>query len=226
MAKHNWPELRRRYLSGEWLTLEAMSETVGIRANYLRARAATEKWSERRATLEREGEAKAMERITTRLAREAEKRIPGWLDMADALKFKALQSLTSNTVLSGFEAIRAAQAAVNIEADIFMPNRRRPAAEGDAQGLSATQININMGAQGQPARLPAPAALVTLTDAQLESIYADKAAKFVGARVVDAKAGSKPKRRRGRKAKKAKGKAVVQKLRQVHIQNLPRKLAP
>lgn len=211
MAKHNWPELRRRYIEGAWLTFEAMAEQTGIRAGYLRQRAAKEKWTEKRAILEQEAELKSKERLTTRMAREAEKRIPMWLDMADALKLKALQALTGNAVFSGFEAIRAAQAAVNIEADIFMPGRRRAAAEGEqAPGaLNATQINIHMGAPGQPARLAAPAALVTLTDADLEKIYAGQAPKLVGPRVVDAKKPGKPKRRGGRKPKKAEGPKAV-----------------
>ena len=79
MAKHNWPALRRRFFQGEWITLEAMAQAEGIKAGYLRGRAAKEKWGEKRAIIEREAEAKANERLSTRLAREAERRLPGWL---------------------------------------------------------------------------------------------------------------------------------------------------
>lgn len=226
MAKHKWPELRRRFFTGEWLTLEAMAEKTVISISTIRKRAADEKWHDRRAVMEREDEAKSLARIKERFHREAEKRIPTWLDLSDALKMKALQTLLGSSMLSGFEAIRAAQAAVAIETDIFMPSKRAAAPEGEQGALTATQINIHMGAAGQPARLATPAALVTLTDADLEKIYAGEGAKLMGPRVVDAKARSKRKPGRRRKAAKAKSKAVVQKLRQVHIQNIPRKLAP
>lgn len=221
MAKHNWPQLKREFLSGRWITLEAMALETGIRPSFLRAKAAKDKWSEQRTVLEREIEAKSMARLTERLAREAEKRIPGWLDMADALKFKALQALTAETMrLTGQEAIRAMEAAVGIESRLLTP---KGAQDGDSEQrgprLAFTQINLTAG----PAQLPAPAAFTEATDAQLISLIGKAP---LGARVVEAKNPSKPGRRRGRAAKAPKRSKAVSKLRPIHVQKIRGKLAP
>lgn len=200
MAKHPWPELRRRFLSGEWMTLEAMALDRGIKPGYVRQRAGKEKWIEKRAIVEQETEAKATARLTTRLAREIEKRIPGWLDIADALKFKALQALTESGMrLNGQEAIRAASEAVAIEARLLMPKQ---AQDGDSEQrgplLAFTQINLTAGG---PTQLPAPAAFTEATDAQLIAIIGKAP---LASRVVEAQDADRPGRSGGRASKKAK----------------------
>jgi len=200
MAKHPWPELRRRFIAGEWITLEAMAQQTAVPISTIRKRGAKEAWLEKRQIAEREADAKAYNRLTTRLAREAEKRIPGWLDMADALKFKALQTLTESGMrLTPQEAIRAAAEAIAIEAKLLLPKQ---AQDGDSEQrgplMAFTQINLTAGG---PTQLAAPAAFTEATDAQLIAILGK--APLAG-RVVEAKNADRPERRRGRDAKKAK----------------------
>lgn len=224
MAKHNWPDLRRRYFAGEWITLEAMAQDTGASISSIRKRSMDEGWNARRIVVERETEAKAMDRLTTRLAREAEKRIPSWLDLADAMKYKALQALTSQDLqFNGQEAIRAASEAVGIEARLLLP---KEAQNGDSEQpgprLAFTQINLTAG-PGQATRLSAPAAMTEATDAQLISLLGQ--APMAG-RVVEAKDRDRPARRRKRAAKKAKRKSPPAPLRKIHVQKIYGKLAP
>jgi hypothetical protein len=200
MAKHPWPELRRRFIAGEWITLEAMAQQTAVPLSTLYKWSRNEGWIEKRQIADREADAKAYDRLTTRLAREAEKRIPGWLDIADALKFKALQTLTESGMrLNGQEAIRAASEAVAIEARLLMPKQ---AQDGDSEQrgplLAFTQINLTTGG---PAQLPKPAAFTEANDAQLISLLGKA---NLDARVVEAEDGDRPGKRGGRAAKKAK----------------------
>lgn len=203
MAKHNWPELRRRYVSGEWLTLEEMAEKTQISISGIKKRSMSEKWNDKRTAFERETETKAMERLTTRLAREAEKRLPGWLDLADALKKKALEAMTApDFAFTGTEAIRAASESVAIESKLFMPKASENGTdEHSGLRIGLTQININV-APGESAKLKQPTPMTDFTNEQLIAFLGRKGLE--SPRVMDSEDGADGRGLRSRAVKKAK----------------------
>lgn len=131
MAKHNWRDLERRFLTGEFISLLDLAKNYKISYSLVRKRAATEEWIKKRAEIEHSAVAEIEQQLKIKMAREAQKRVPALLDLADALRFKALQTLSQESMrLTPTDALRAARDGANIELELLVPKaeRRRDAA--------------------------------------------------------------------------------------------------
>ncbi len=132
MAKHDWRDLERRYLTGEFLNLVDLSKKTGISYSLARQRAAKEEWQKKRHEIEQNAVTEIQSQLKLKMARAAEKRLPALLDLADALKGKALQTLSQESLrLLPSDALRALRNAADIELELLAPrgDRRREVME-------------------------------------------------------------------------------------------------
>lgn len=197
-AKHNWPDLRARFLGGEWLNLERMAVTLGISPSAVRKRAADEKWYEQRLSMEQQAEAASRVRILAKLTQEFEKRLGGMLDTADVLRFSGLRTLgKEGNVLNNAEAIKALATATDIEREIFLRHGRQIGGP-DEEGQPITPVPV---LPESPGTMQMPTSISEINDAHLVSILNQDGSlvRHLGGGLAPAKDGDQPAGRSRRK---------------------------
>ena len=192
MATHNWPDLRRRYIAGEWLTLEGMAKGQAISISTLRKRAAKERWTDKRLKQERKIDDSSSALTIKTNSQQVAKIKAGWVKLAAQLRVKVVQTLTSKrSKLTMLEMLRAIREIRELEGRAY-----GIAAVGGSQdqdgALNVTNVQINNNAPADEA----PAIVLEYTDAQLIQLASGKP---VAPRVVDAP-GDGPRQLRGRAA--------------------------
>lgn len=98
--RHNWPELKRRWLSGEFVTLKEMSKKTGLSISTLSKRAAKDGWRNKKISVEAKAETKIEEKIIAITASRYSKIIERHLKYADILLGLGFNSFKGKTKIS------------------------------------------------------------------------------------------------------------------------------
>ena len=118
--KHNWPKLKQRFLSGEWLNLKKMSNYTGVNYATLSTRAEKEGWINQRKQIIAKAETQAVSRILENITKEAERRFVAQLQDTDLLRNFGRNTLKNKKIKgTANSAIAALERASAIEIQLF-----------------------------------------------------------------------------------------------------------
>jgi hypothetical protein len=123
---HNWDELERRWILGEWKTLEEMSKSTKISILMIQKNSSLRKWRDKRQQVEDEGNTEALRRLGLSLGKKIAAANSRALNASKVLMEKGLRrfvdgqgKLTKGPIESDAAAITAIRAAIAIEQAIL-----------------------------------------------------------------------------------------------------------
>ena len=160
-ATPNWPRLERKFLTGKTANLKTFAAENKLKYSTVKKQSANRKWVQKRAQVEPAAMQKAREKIIGELAEDAVVRMRGWLQVADALKAKAVQALIARGAeMSIADAVKSIHEAVSLEGRIFgmdghgQGNKASDAQPADpAAGTTINNTQINIEAHQQNVQL-------------------------------------------------------------------------
>ncbi len=180
MAEHNWPDLTRRFVAGEWPSIPAMSKALSISQSTLQKKCAELKWYGKRKAHDLKVDAKASEITVNSQAQKISKIKAGWAKLAGSIREEIVRTLKSKKrgTFTLPEILKAAQVVQALEAKAYgIGTGIRGTGDMDPEDSSLTVNNTQINLNAAPSENP-PAVALDFNEDQL--------VKLLGPKVVDA----------------------------------------
>lgn len=145
-SKHNYADLKRRYMDYEWLTYEDMASKLQMSISTIRKMATEEEesWIEERSRVERESQALRKEHLRHKLPQEFMRRLDQNLGVAALAKQKGAEGLRrEGLVLDPDQSLRAIDLGTEIEQRVLVRPMVKQVMEEEAKD---DRPNVNMTA--------------------------------------------------------------------------------
>jgi hypothetical protein len=198
---HNWDDLERRWILGEWKTLEEMAKSTKVTIRMLHKNSSLRKWRDKRQQVEDEAHTEALRRLGLSLGKKIAAANKRALDAAKVLMEKGLRRfvndkglLTTGPIESDAAAISAIRAAIVIEQAILKNQQLDGTPESTTTNteinLFAQQNNYSTGEMSDEQLT----AVIRETDKRIRQI--EPSTTSVPAKTVSKSSGAKKKRKK------------------------------